>query len=95
MKSYTFEQLDDAIKNNHSARKDFIKHLLTIASGMLAILASFHKTEIKTENVNELYLITLIFTIHRYSYWWHCIIFRYSYCKVHFYSTYRSDDRTT
>lgn len=57
--SYTFDQLKEAIDKNHSTRQDLIKNLLTIASAMLAILASFHTISAKSEYTAHLYLSTL------------------------------------
>lgn len=57
--AYTFKQFDEAIEKNHSTRQDFIKHILTLASGMLAILAAFHTSGINTGYILKLYLSTL------------------------------------
>jgi hypothetical protein len=57
--AYTFKQFEDAIEKNHSTRQDFIKHILTLASGMLAILAAFHTSGINTGYILKLYLSTL------------------------------------
>jgi hypothetical protein len=58
--AYTFEQFDEAISKNHSTRQDFIKHIMTLASGMLAILAAFHTTGTNVGYVQFVYLCTLI-----------------------------------
>lgn len=57
--AYTFKQFDEASEKNHITRQDFLKHILTLASGMLAILAAFHTSGINTGYILKLYLSTL------------------------------------
>jgi hypothetical protein len=56
---YTFEQFNEANEKSHSSRQDFVKHILTTASGMLAILAAFHTSGTNTGYIPQFYLSTL------------------------------------
>lgn len=58
---YTLEQLDEAIKKNHTVRQELLKNLLSIASVMLTILASFSTTSNNGSlSLKLLFLTTLV-----------------------------------
>lgn len=58
---YTFEEFKQAMEKSHATRQDFLKTLLTIASAMLAILASFHSNASTATTIQYiLFLTTLI-----------------------------------
>lgn len=58
--AYTFEQLEEAMKNNHAARKDFIKTVLSLAIATLAIMASFQNGGQASEILTYLYIGVVI-----------------------------------
>ena len=60
MRYYTVEQLNDAAARFQSAHQDFLKHILIVASTLLAILTAFPVSPEAGIRVRILFLVSLL-----------------------------------
>jgi hypothetical protein len=60
MSKYTFDNVKELMAKSHEARESFLQNLLTIATGMLTILAAFHTSKSGSSFAQIIFSTTVI-----------------------------------